>query len=114
MQILDIVLYSRDGRTKVVSLVPGAVNIITGASSKGKSALLDIIDYCLGSGEFRIPGVIARSVTWFGLRLQLPSTQAFIARPNPYPQKIISDICLDIAAEVTVPAMRELATNANT
>src|SRR5690242_6468771 len=100
MQILDIVLYSRDGRTKIVSLSPGAVNIITGASSRGKSALLDVIDYCLGSGEFRIPGLIARSVQWFGLRIQLASSQVFIARPNPAPQKIISEICLDTGAEV--------------
>jgi ABC-type lipoprotein export system ATPase subunit len=44
MQILDIVLYSHDGRRRVVSLKPGLVNVITGASKSGKSALIDIVD----------------------------------------------------------------------
>lgn len=35
------------------------VNIITGKSSTGKSAMIEIFDYCMGSSEFNIPsGVI--------------------------------------------------------
>ena len=35
------------------------VNVITGKSSTGKSALIEIFDYCMGSSEFNIPsGVI--------------------------------------------------------
>ena len=50
-QILDIVLYSKKGESRVVQLQPGALNIITGASKTGKTALIEIIDYCLGSSE---------------------------------------------------------------
>ena len=84
MQILDIVVYSHDGRQRVLSLKPGQVNIITGASKTGKSALVDIVDYCFGAGECRVPeGPIRRSVSWFGLRFELDSGEAFIARRCP-------------------------------
>ena len=37
-----------DNNTHYVPLKRG-LNIITGKSSKGKSAILDIFDYCMGS-----------------------------------------------------------------
>ncbi|MCK4629120.1 MAG: AAA family ATPase, partial [Sedimentisphaerales bacterium] len=41
-----------------VSFTSG-VNIITGRSSTGKSALIEIFDYCFGSSDFTVPeGVI--------------------------------------------------------
>lgn len=70
MQILHIVLYSHEGQRRAVSFETGALNIITGASRTGKSALIPIIDYCLGSGECDVPdGVIKGNVSWYGLRL---------------------------------------------
>ena len=53
LQILDIVVYSHEGESRALSLRPGATNVITGASKTGKSALIDIVDYCFGSGECR-------------------------------------------------------------
>lgn len=64
-QILDIVLFGPQERRRVLSLHPGAVNIITGASKTGKSAIIEIIDYCLGSSACGVPeGVIRRTVEW--------------------------------------------------
>ena len=50
-QILKIVLWpSRGGLPpRVVALRKGCVNVISGASRTGKSAIIPIIDYCLGS-----------------------------------------------------------------
>ena len=90
MQILDIAVFSHHGQRRVLSLNSGTVNIITGASKTGKSALIDIVDYCFGAGECRVPeGPIRRSVSWFGLRLQLESGQAFIARRCPGPRLLL-------------------------
>ena len=44
VQILDIVLYSHDGRQRALPLKAGRVNVITGASKTGKSALIDIVE----------------------------------------------------------------------
>lgn len=42
------------------------LNIITGKSSKGKSAILDIFDYCMGSSEDTIPqGIITQRAKIF-------------------------------------------------
>lgn len=84
MQIIEIVLYSNSGERRVVSLQLGRTNIITGGSATGKSALIEIVDYCLGSSECRIPeGVIRDTVLWFGVKLQFAHDQMFVARQNP-------------------------------
>jgi hypothetical protein len=94
IQILDIVLYAHDSRHRVLSLRAGAVNVITGASKSGKSALIDIVDYCFGSGECRVPeGIIRRAVSWFGVRLQLAKGQAYVARRCPPRNSTSSEDC---------------------
>jgi hypothetical protein len=88
MQILEIVLYGRNGKKRVVSLRPGAVNIITGRSHTGKTALIPIVFYCLGGASFNVPeGRILDTVAWFGLLLDNRGTRVFVARENPYPTR---------------------------
>lgn len=110
MQILDIVVFSHDGRRRMLSLNTGRVNIITGASKTGKSALVDIVDYCFGAGECRVPeGPIRRSVSWFGLRLQLAEGQAFIGRRCPGARAASSEECfVEIGDKVEVPDAGDL------
>ncbi|MFZ5756935.1 MAG: DUF3732 domain-containing protein [Pseudomonadota bacterium] len=105
MQILDVVVYSYDGRHRVLPLSPDKVNVITGESKTGKSALIDIVDYCFGAGECRVPeGPIRRAVSWFGLRLSLQGGQAFIARKCPSARSTASEECfVEIADEVGIP-----------
>lgn len=116
MQIMDIVVYSHHGQRRVLSLKSGGVNIITGASKTGKSALVDIVDYCFGASECKIPeGPIRRSVSWFGLRLQLERGQAFIARRCPDPQSVSSEDCfVEIGEEVILPESVSLRQTTNT
>ncbi|MBN9167703.1 MAG: hypothetical protein BGO98_11165 [Myxococcales bacterium 68-20] len=116
VQILDIVLYSHDGRQRVLPLKVGQVNVITGASKTGKSALIDVVDYCFGSSECRVPhGPIRQCVAWFGIRLQLTSGQAFIARRCP-PLKGASseEFFIKTASTVELPSAAELRQTTNT
>lgn len=84
IQVKAIVTYSHDGRHRVVPFEPGRVNIISGDSRTGKSAILGIIDYCFGASECDVPeGKVRRNVAWFGLLLQTPRGQAFVARQLP-------------------------------
>jgi hypothetical protein len=116
LQILDIVIYSHDGRLRRLKLEPGKVCIITGASKSGKSALVHIVDYCFGSGECPVPeGPIRRSVSWFGLRLQLESGQAFIARRCPERRAVSNEDCfVDIGSTVDIPEAAQLKQTTNT
>ncbi len=84
IQIRAVVIYSHDGRHRVVPFEPGRVNIISGDSRTGKSAILGIIDYCLGAKEIDVPeGKVRRNVAWFGLLLETGRGQAFVARQLP-------------------------------
>lgn len=81
MQIQSVVLYSLDGRINEIPFDLGRVNILTGPSGRGKSALLSVIDYCLGASRFEIPaGVISNYVSWFALKLDFGAERLFVAR----------------------------------
>ncbi len=72
MQIEAIALYDYAGRRRTIDLRLGALNVISGDSQTGKSALLEVIDYCFGSNELRVPeGVITDHVAWYALVLRL-------------------------------------------
>ncbi len=115
IQILDIVLYSTKGARRVLSLRPGEMNIITGDSKTGKSALISIVDYCLGSSKCAVPeGVIRNNVAWYGVRFTDGSSQHFVARRSPDPQKdTTSDAFYAVAAEVEIPEAEQLNATTN-
>jgi hypothetical protein len=117
-QILDIILYSHNGERRVIPLKTGSVNIITGGSKTGKSALIQIVDYCLGSASCDIPeGVIRRAVDWYAIRLQLREGQAFVARRGPARGAATSaEVYYAVASDLKIPEARELrqTTNADT
>ncbi|MEZ5040338.1 MAG: DUF3732 domain-containing protein [Saprospiraceae bacterium] len=98
MQINKIVLYSLDGRIRVLDFQLGRVNIITGESKSGKSALIEIVNYCLASTGCDIPeGVIRDTVSFFAVCLTFSDEEnLFIARENPNVRGIqaASTVCL--------------------
>ena len=92
LQIRSISVYSHDGERRDVSFKLGALNIVTGSSKTGKSALLDIVDYCWGRAECTIPeGEIRKAVSWFAIHLDNDGEGILIARKNPGPAGRASD-----------------------
>jgi hypothetical protein len=84
MQIKNITLYGEGGKTRILPFKLGQVNIITGESKTGKTAIIDIIDYCLGSKSCNISeGVIREHTEWFAITLSFKNEEVFIARRNP-------------------------------
>lgn len=60
------------------------LNIITGRSSTGKSAIIEIFDYCLGSSDFTVPeGVITDTAKLYFTILEIDETNLIVAR-KPY------------------------------
>lgn len=56
-------IVDRDDHPHIVEFFTG-INIITGRSSTGKSALIEIFDYCFGSSEYTVPeGVITEAAS---------------------------------------------------
>ena len=114
-QILNIIVYGKNGKVRSINLKPDSVNIVTGQSKTGKSALIHIVDYCLGRRECNIPaGVIRKKVEWYALKLQTSSGEVFIARRNPEQGKDSSeDIYIERGTSLSFPKATDLIKNYN-
>src|SRR5215472_2185898 len=85
-QLKEIVLYGHNGDRRRIEFKLGSVNILTGKSGTGKSAIISIIDYCLGRSSFTVPeGVIRDSVAWYAIILRAAGTEILVAKPCPKP-----------------------------
>jgi hypothetical protein len=92
LQLKAIAIYSHTGERRDVEFTLGRLNVVTGASKTGKSALLDIVDYCWGRGECTVPeGEIRRGVSWFAILLDRDGEGILVARRNPGPAGKASD-----------------------
>lgn len=115
VQLLSVAVYNWDGRVRPVDFRPGRLNVVTGASRTGKSALLDIVDFCLGRDEAPIPQTsVFRSVAWYGTLWQFDDgSRAFVGRPMFKPGKSSTTrAMLQLGgSELTLPAFEELAEN---
>ena len=81
------------------------INIITGASRTGKSAIIPIIDYCLGSGSCYIPvKTIRDTCSWFGILISSNEKEILIARREPGMQKTTDDMFLIEGKSVEIPS----------
>ena len=115
MQIKKISLYGKNGERRDVDFKPSQVNIITGASKKGKSSLIDIVEYCLGSSEYTVAeGDKFQTVAWYSVLLLFPDTEVFIARAAPLQGLNSNSAChMLISNNVKVPEASELENSTN-
>ncbi len=89
---------------RVINFEPATVNVITGQSGTGKSALIAIVDYTLGSDKCAIPvGLIRETVSWFGVLLQTGKRFVLAARRNPGDQAGTGDMFLRDGDEDSIP-----------
>ena len=85
-QIERLIVWSREGVDDVnqVEFHPGKVNVVTGDSRTGKSAIIPIIDYCLGSTKCNIPvGIIRDQASWYGLLVRTSGARVLFGRKKP-------------------------------
>jgi hypothetical protein len=85
-KIKNIILWPRDTtkEERILEFLPDKINVITGESQRGKSSIISIIDYCLGSSKCAIPvGLIRMKTEWFGLIINLQGKDLLIARREP-------------------------------
>jgi len=104
-QLLKVILWPRGGGVpRVVKFETGKVNVISGASKTGKSSVIPIIDYCLGSEKCAIPvGVIRETCSWFGVLVDTLEGQKLLARREPGGLKASGEMLLLEGPVVEVP-----------
>ena len=104
-QIAKLIIWPKSGEApRKIDFEPGKINVITGASKTGKSAIISIVDYCLGSANCSIPvGVIRKSSAWFGVVVNTVQGQLLIARREPGEQKSTDDFFVLEGSSVEIP-----------
>lgn len=80
--IASIFFLGQDGRSREVPFGPG-LNIITGASGTGKSALIKAVDYCLGSSECELPAHVRRRSIAVGVKWSAGDDEMIVGRIIP-------------------------------
>ncbi len=115
MQILAVSLYGKNGQRRDVTFKLGSVNIITGASQRGKTSLIHIVEYCLGASECMVAaGHIRQTVDWYAILLQFPDCQVFIARAAPLSGLKAASACyMLVEKEISLPTKSELTSSTN-
>jgi hypothetical protein len=118
-KISKIILWPKraDKKARVIAFEMAGVEVITGKSQTGKSSLIPIVDYCLGSDKCAIPvGEIRDHAEWFGIVVKMPHAEMLLARRNPGLQAQTSEMYFDMGPQVLVPeALNDLpTTNAET
>ena len=104
--IEKIILWPRrpELKRREIDLKSDKVNVIEGHCRTGKTALIHIIDYCLGSGSCRIPvGCIRDKTEWFGLLVGLKESKMLVARRNPGEYAVTGEMYVDIDTNVNIP-----------
>jgi Protein of unknown function (DUF3732)/AAA domain len=96
----------KSGSTHFVEFSQG-LNIITGKSSTGKSAIIEIFDYCFGSSDYTVPeGIITANAEIYFTVLQFPAMALVLARRGDSNSCFIKEINIseDIDSLKTVTA----------
>lgn len=115
MKIKSIHIYSHDGQRRNLQFKLDGLNVITGRSSTGKSALSEIIEYCMGRSSFNVPeGVIRDNVAWFAVIYQFEREQVLVAKPTPPGGGAsCSTAMLRRGTELQAPSFEALAVNSD-
>jgi hypothetical protein len=105
-KLAKVILWPKNplNKRREVKFEPVGVNVVTGWSQKGKSALIHIIDYCLGSDRCAIPvGAIRDSVSWFGVLLHVRNGQILLARRNPEHEGESPEMVIRTGRKISLP-----------
>lgn len=113
MKISSIHIYSHDGQRRDLRFKVDGLNVITGRASTGKSALSEIIEYCMGRSSFNVPeGVIRDKVAWFAVIYQFKNEQVLVAKPTPPSGGAsCSTAMLRRGTQLQAPEFKELVVN---
>ncbi|MGL5828186.1 MAG: DUF3732 domain-containing protein, partial [Angustibacter sp.] len=115
MQLVALGVYGLNYERRDVEFRTGALNILTGKSKTGKSAILDIAEYCLGRDTVTIPtGIISDNARWYYLLVQFASGRVLICRPNPESASTKQAMVQTGGMELAAPGYEELMVNADT
>jgi len=114
--IKEIILWPRrtEFEPRRLKFHSGKVNIISGNSRTGKSAVIPIIDYCLAANSCAIPTeTIRKACSWFGVIVKTRNGEKLFAREEPGGHRVTDAMYVAEGVEVEVPRVVEKNTGAD-
>lgn len=80
----NIYIWLKNGKRRSLRFLPNKVNVITGDSLTGKTAILDILDYCLFASKHSVSEAdINEHAAWYGVSFFVNGKTYTIARRAP-------------------------------
>jgi len=113
MNINKIVLWLNNGKIREIEFKPNKVNLITGESNTGKSAILEIVDYCFFSSKSRISdSMINENVLWYGINILVNDKNYTIARKSLSEGKVSDNYYFSSFGEIPLIVVSNNSENA--
>lgn len=79
-----LIIWLKNGKIRTLDFEPNKVNIVTGESNTGKTAILDIIDYCFFASRHKIShSIINENASWYGIKILINGKSYVLARKSP-------------------------------
>lgn len=106
-QIKNIIIWPKNEihPPRIVNFSLGKLNIITGSSRSGKSAIIPIIDYCLASTDCAIPiDTIRDFALWYGVTVKTRHEEILICRKVPNGTKSSDEFYTVRSKIISIPA----------
>lgn len=111
--INKIVLWLNNGKIRELEFKPNKVNLITGGSHTGKSAILEIIDYCFFSSKSRISeDTINENILWYGINISVNDKNYTIARESLVEGKVSNNYYFSSFGEIPLIVVSNNSENA--
>ncbi|WP_298326723.1 DUF3732 domain-containing protein [uncultured Dokdonia sp.] len=99
--IEKIILWLKNGKKRELEFKPNKVNVITGDSNTGKTAILEIIDYCYFSSKSTISeSIINENVSWYGLKININDKTYTIGRKALFEGNVSNEYYFSSIGEV--------------
>lgn len=112
--ILEIAFYGEDDLRRIITFEPDTVNIVTGASGTGKSAIIDAIDYCLGSKDCGLPFFVREHAVAVAILWAAGDRQMIVGRSIPRAGKGTEQMYVRTGRNISLPrSARELEGTTN-
>lgn len=94
-------LWLKSGTKRELVFEPDKVNVITGGSNTGKTAILEIIDYCLLASKSKIAeSIINENIYWYGVVFCINDKTYTICRTSLYLGKATNNFYFSSTGEV--------------
>jgi len=101
--IVNVIYFSKNNKRKILEFAPNDVTIITGASNTGKSAIINTIDYCLGSSNCNIASFVLERTTHASTKWSNGTTEFLLSREINGSHKGSSRMYIDYGSNVEIP-----------